>query len=85
MDHADPKKADKFKPFAAKASAEVLLGFLDQVANDLVNSQHSLNTHTIANSKAPLSQIETNKPVEITLKRKVEKLEGDKEISIGHL
>lgn len=24
MDHADPKKSDRYKPFAAKASAEVL-------------------------------------------------------------
>ncbi|MBP2274716.1 5'-methylthioadenosine/S-adenosylhomocysteine nucleosidase [compost metagenome] len=28
MDHADPKKDDRFKPFAAKASAEVLERFL---------------------------------------------------------
>lgn len=28
MDHADPNKADRYKPFAARASAEVLLKFL---------------------------------------------------------
>lgn len=28
MDHADPKKADRFKPFAARASAEALRNFL---------------------------------------------------------
>ena len=28
MDHADPKKDDRFKPFAARASAEVLRSFL---------------------------------------------------------
>lgn len=31
MDHADPAKTDRFKAFAARASAEVLLGFLRQV------------------------------------------------------
>jgi nucleoside phosphorylase len=30
MDHADPKKDDRYKSFAAKASAEVLLCFLDK-------------------------------------------------------
>jgi len=28
MDHADPDKSDNFKPFAARASAECLIGFL---------------------------------------------------------
>jgi nucleoside phosphorylase len=28
MDHADPNKADRFKPFAARASAETLRNFL---------------------------------------------------------
>lgn len=28
MDHADPKKDDRFKPFAARASAETLCAFL---------------------------------------------------------
>lgn len=28
MDHADPKKDDRYKPFAARASAEVLMRFL---------------------------------------------------------
>jgi hypothetical protein len=30
MDHADPDKSDNFKPFAARASAEVLIAFLRQ-------------------------------------------------------
>jgi Papain family cysteine protease len=32
MDYADPKKDDRFKPFAARASAEVLFKFFDKVA-----------------------------------------------------
>jgi len=28
MDHADPRKDDRFKPFAARASAEALRAFL---------------------------------------------------------
>src|ERR1019366_2474629 len=32
MDYADPKKDDRFKPFAARASAGVLFRFLDKVA-----------------------------------------------------
>jgi len=32
MDYADPKKDDRFKPFAARASAEVLFRFIDDIA-----------------------------------------------------
>lgn len=32
MDYADPKKDDRFKPFAARASAEVLFKFIDKFA-----------------------------------------------------
>jgi nucleoside phosphorylase len=32
MDHADPKKDDRYKEFAARASAEVLYALLDQLA-----------------------------------------------------
>jgi nucleoside phosphorylase len=35
MDHADPKKDDRYKPFAARASAEVLLRFLEQNADSI--------------------------------------------------
>jgi formylglycine-generating enzyme required for sulfatase activity/nucleoside phosphorylase len=33
MDHADPKKSDRYKSFAARASAEVLLHFLRRVVH----------------------------------------------------
>jgi nucleoside phosphorylase/tetratricopeptide (TPR) repeat protein len=34
MDHADPKKSDRYKPFAARASAEVLMCFLRRVVGE---------------------------------------------------
>jgi nucleoside phosphorylase len=41
MDHADPKKDDRFRPFAARASAEVLRAFLIDRFVELTSSPHS--------------------------------------------
>jgi tetratricopeptide (TPR) repeat protein/nucleoside phosphorylase len=45
MDHADPNKDDRYKPFAARASAEVLLRFLEQNAGS-VRDDHSQSQMT---------------------------------------
>jgi len=41
MDYADPKKDDRYKPFAARASAEVLLRFLEENAASIRDESES--------------------------------------------
>jgi nucleoside phosphorylase len=43
MDHADPNKNDRYKRFAARSSAEVLLRFLDKVLPEERNAEVKLD------------------------------------------
>jgi nucleoside phosphorylase len=54
MDHADPRKDDRYKPFAARASAEVLIKFLSQ----RIMSGESLTGASFPQAKSPPSNIE---------------------------
>jgi energy-coupling factor transporter ATP-binding protein EcfA2 len=54
MDYADPRKDDRFKPFAARASAEVLVRFLKNRIHDVLSdrlqakrSNHFMNTYDL--------------------------------------
>jgi len=54
MDHADPKKDDRFKPFAARASAEVLRVFL--IGRFPASSVHSADGKVASASLVPTGQ-----------------------------
>ena len=47
MDHADPNKDDRYKPFAARASAEVLLRFLEQTAGSMREDDNDRSRRTL--------------------------------------
>jgi nucleoside phosphorylase len=65
MDHADPRKDDRYKPFAARASAEVLFKFL---LTQLITSGSEPKEHISFPSRKQLSEAISDN---VTLKREV--------------
>ena len=59
MDHADPNKDDRYKPFAAKASAEVLLHFLEQNAGSVRDDHGRSQTTGAAAAGTPVTPVVT--------------------------
>jgi nucleoside phosphorylase/predicted phosphodiesterase len=57
MDHADPNKNDRYKPFAARASAEVLLRFLEQNAGSSVGERRHSDEGTVGAAGASVQPL----------------------------